>query len=138
MQVKSEMTKKVEIVNPSTSLKEAARKMKDFNIGVLPVYEKDKLLGIVTDRDITLRSTAEGKDPSFTTVKEIMTPQVEWCFEDDNLQDVALKMEQKKIRRIPVMDHYKKLVGILSIGDLAVRGSRDVACEILEKVAYTS
>jgi len=135
MLVKNEMTKNIEFVNPKTSLKEAAQKMKNFDIGVLPICENDLLLGILTDRDITIRSTAFGKDPNTTSVEEIMTSGVEWCFEDDNVEEVAAKMERKKIRRLPVINRDKKLVGILSIGDLVTRGSRGVACEVLEKVS---
>ena len=135
MLVKNEMTKNIEFVNPKTSLKEAAEKMKNLDIGVLPICENDLLLGILTDRDITIRSTAFGKDPNTTSVEEIMTPGVEWCFEDDNVEEVATKMERKKIRRLPVINRDKKLVGILSIGDLVTRGSRNVACEVLEKVS---
>jgi len=135
MLVKNEMTKNIEFVNPKTSLKEAAQKMKNLDIGVLPICENDLLLGILTDRDITIRSTAFGKDPNTTSVEEIMTSGVEWCFEDDNVEEVAAKMERKKIRRLPVINRDKKLVGILSIGDLVTRGSRGVACEVLEKVS---
>ncbi len=135
MQVKNEMTTRVETVNPGTSVKDVSRKMRDLNIGAVPVCENNQLVGIVTDRDITIRLTAEAKDPVATKVKEIMTAKVEWCFEDEEVEDIAEKMEREKIRRLPVMDHGKKLVGMLSLGDLALRGSRETACEILEKVS---
>lgn len=138
MKVKDEMTAKVEVVNPGTSLKEAAQKMKHLNIGALPVCENNRLVGMLTDRDITVRSTAEGKDPNTATVREAMTPGVEWCFDEEDVEEVALKMERKKIRRLPVIDHDKRLVGMLSIGDIAVRGSREIACEILEKVSVAA
>lgn len=135
MQVRNEMTRKIEIVNPETSVREVSQKMRDLNIGVLPVCDNSSLVGIVTDRDIAIRLAAEGKDPSATKVKEIMSPKVEWCFDDEEVEKVAAKMESKKIRRLPVINHDKKLVGMLSLGDLALRGSRETACEILEKVS---
>ena len=135
MQVKNEMTTGIEVVNPETPLKAAAEKMKKLNIGVLPVCENSRLIGILTDRDITVRSTAEGRDPNTAKAGEIRPGGVEWCFEDELVEDVAAKMEGKKIRRLPVINHDKKLVGMLSLGDLAIRGSREVACEILEKVS---
>lgn len=135
MQVKDEMTSKIEVVNPGMSVKDASRKMRDFNIGVLPVCENNRLVGIITDRDITIRLTAEAKDPGATKIKEVMTSKVEWCFEDDEVEKIAEKMESKKIRRLPVISHDKKLVGMLSLADLALRGSRETACEVLEKVS---
>ena len=129
------MTTKDEVVSPEVSAKEVAQKMRDFDIGVLPVCENGRLVGIVTDRDITIRLTAEGKDSGATKVNEIMSAKVEWCFEDEEVENIAVKMESKKIRRLPVINHDKKLVGMLSLGDLAVRGSRETACEILEKVS---
>lgn len=135
MQVKNEMTTKIEVVKPETSAKEVSQKMRDLTIGALPVCENNRLVGIVTDRDITIRLTAEGKDPSSTKVKEIMSSKVEWCFEDEEVEKIAAKMENKKIRRLPVINHDKKLVGMLSLGDLALRGSRETACKILEKVS---
>ena len=138
MQVKNEMTSKIEVVNPGTSVKEVSQKMRDLNIGVLPVCDNNRLVGIVTDRDITIRLTAEGKDSGSTKVKEIMSSKVEWCFEDDEVEKIAAKMESKKIRRLPVINHDKKLVGMLSLGDLALRGSRETACEILEKVSESA
>ena len=138
MQVKNEMTSKIEVVNPGTSVKEVSQKMRDLDIGVLPVCDNNRLVGIVTDRDITIRLTAEGKDSGSTKVKEIMSSKVEWCFEDDEVEKIAAKMESKKIRRLPVINHDKKLVGMLSLGDLALRGSRETACEILEKVSESA
>jgi CBS domain-containing protein len=134
-QVRDQMSIYVEVVSPDSSVKDAAQKMKDLDVGILPVCDGNRLVGMLTDRDITLRSTANGKDPRLTTVSEIMSKKVEWCLEDDEIDLVAKKMEHKRIRRIPVISHDKKLVGLLSLGDLAVRGSLDVACEVLEKVS---
>ncbi len=135
MLVKSEMTKGVEFIGPNASVKVAAEKMKNLNIGVLPVCENNNLIGVITDRDITIRLTAKAKDPNTTKVNEIMSSNVEWCFEDDEIEKIAMVMEAKQIRRLPVLNHSKKLVGILSLSDIAVKGSKSVACEILEKVS---
>jgi len=135
MQVKKEMTANIEFVNPETSVKEVAQKMRDLDIGVLPICQNDKLLGIVTDRDITIRLTSEARDPNSTPVKDVMSSQVEWCFDDEDVNSCAKKMQAKQIRRLAVVNHDQKLVGILSIGDLAKRGSSKVACAILEKVS---
>ena len=134
-QVRDEMSIYVEVVSPDSSVKDAAQKMKDLDVGVLPVCDGNRLVGMLTDRDITLRSAASGNDPRLTKVSEVMSKKVEWCLEDDEVDLVAKKMERKGIRRIPVISRDKKLVGLLSLGDLAVRGSLDVACEVLEKVS---
>lgn len=135
MQVKDEMSVYVEVVSPDSSVKDAAQKMKDLDIGILPVCENRRLIGVLTDRDITVRATAVGKDPAATTVRDIMSNKVAWCLEDDDVDEVAKKMEGRRIRRLPVISRDRKLVGMLSLGDIAVRGSRDVACEILERVS---
>jgi CBS domain-containing protein len=135
MKVKSKMTTNVEVVTADASLKEAGRIMKDHDIGVLPVFEGDRLTGIVTDRDLSVRAIAEGKDPNTTKVSEVMTPDVEYCQESEDIEVVARRMERHQLRRLPVLSHDKKLIGMLSLGDLATRGSRRVACEVLEKVS---
>jgi CBS domain-containing protein len=138
MKVKDIMTRRVEIATPITSVKEAAGKMRDLNIGALPVCEHAKLIGMVTDRDITTRVTAQGKDPLRTMAKEIMTPNIEWCFDDDEIEEVAEKMEKGKIRRLPVIDRNKLLVGIVSVGDIAMWGNPGAAGKILEGVSVES
>ncbi len=135
MKAKDVMTRNVTWITPQASLSEAADKMKTLDVGVLPVCDGQKLLGMLTDRDIVLRSTAEGKDPNSEKVTEVMSPEVEFCLEDEEINKIAHRMEKKKIRRLPVMDHNKKLVGIISLGDLSTRGGQKVACEILEKVS---
>lgn len=137
MLIKDKMTSSVEVISPELPVKEAAQKMKDLNIGVLPVIENERLIGIVTDRDITIRSTSEGKDPNNTRIRDIMTREIEYCFEDDNVNSVAKKMEKKQIRRLPVLNHDEKVVGIISLGDFAIRGNKKLACEILENVSKT-
>lgn len=135
MQAKDVMTKKVTWIMPQTLLRDAANKMKALDVGVLPVCDGQKLVGMLTDRDIVLRSTAEGKDPNSVKVAETMSSKVEFCLEDEDINKVAQRMEKNKIRRLPVIDDNKKLVGMISLGDLAVRGKQEVACEVLEKVS---
>src|SRR2546422_3075712 len=120
MQVKDIMTPQVEIVHPDTSLTEAAKKMSRLEIGPLPVCDGEKLIGMITDHDITVRATAKGSDPNATKGREVMTPEVVYCFEDQDVKTVAQMMEMRQIRRIPVLNHDKRLVGIVSLGDLAV------------------
>jgi len=135
MKAKDIMTEEVVWVMPQTSLREAANKMKELDVGVLPVCNDQELVGILTDRDIVLRSTAEGKDPNNTKVAEAMSSKVEYCLEDEDVNKVAYRMEKKKIRRIPVIGHNRRLIGIISLGDIATHGERRVACKILEKIS---
>ena len=136
--MKYKMTKKVEVATPITSVKEAAQKMRDLNIGSLPICDHAKIIGMVTDRDITVRLTAEGKDARTTMAKDIMTPNIEWCFDDDEIEEVAEKMEKGKIRRLPVVDRNKFLVGMISVGDIAAGGNQETAGEILEQVTVAA
>lgn len=119
MKVSEVMTREVEVVSPDASLREAARKMDDLNVGVLPVCDGQRLVGILTDRDITVRATSIGESPDVTRVDEVMTDEVWWCHEDDDVEEVAHRMGDKQIRRMPVIDHEKMLVGMITLGDLA-------------------
>jgi CBS domain-containing protein len=122
MQLQDIMTRGVECLKPTDTLQRAAQQMRDLDVGSLPVCGEDgKLAGIITDRDITIRGTAEGRDV-VTEVRTLMTPEVAYCFEDEQIEDAAKVMEQKQIRRLLVLDRNKRLTGILSLGDLAVRG----------------
>lgn len=137
MRVKQVMTKGVECVNPSYSLQDAAKKMKTLDVGPLPVCDNDRLVGMITDRDIIVRAVAEGCDPKTTQVKDVMTPDVVYCFEDDDVQDAARLMKENQIRRLVVLNQEKRLVGVVSLGDLAVETGDDLlAGETLEKVSY--
>lgn len=120
MQLKNLMTRDVEIVHPNASVQEAAGRMRDLNVGALPVCDGDRLVGLITDRDITIRATADGRDPAQTKIRDAMTPDVAYCFEDQDVKDVARIMAEKQIRRVPVLNHDKRLVGIVSLGTLAV------------------
>jgi CBS domain-containing protein len=118
MQVKDVMTKGVEVVRPDATLEEAAKKMKSLDIGPLPVCDGEKLVGILTDRDITVRATAEGRDPKQTKVQEVMSKELIYCVEDQDVEEATKLMQSKQIRRVPILNRDKRLVGILSLEDL--------------------
>jgi len=117
------MSADVRLINPEDTVQQATRMMRDEDTGVLPVGEGDRLVGIVTDRDVTLRVVAEGKDPQRTRVREVMSQEPKYVFEDEDLEHVADNMAQQQVRRLPVVNRSKRLVGIVSVGDLA-RGDR--------------
>ena len=134
MKVSDVMTRNVEVISPDASLREAARKMDNLNVGVLPVCDGQRLVGVLTDRDITVRATAIGESPDVTRVDEIMSGEVWWCY-DDAIEDVAHRMGEKQIRRMPVVDHNKLLVGIVALGDMATDlapGTEDALRQISE------
>ena len=136
MKVNEIITHDPEVIRPETTLIEAAQKMKSLDIGMLPVCDGDRLVGMITDRDITVRGVAQGYDPKTARVQEVMTPEVIYCFDDEDVKDVAKKMEEKQVRRLPVLNREKRLVGIVSLGDLAVRtGKEKLAGEVLERVS---
>ena len=115
------MTRDVETIAPEASVQDAARLMSELNVGALPVCAGAALVGMVTDRDITLRATASGKAPRSTAVAEVMTAASTCCSESDSVEDVLKMMGEEQIRRIPVIDAKRNLVGIVSLGDLATR-----------------
>jgi len=125
MKIREIMTKQVDTVSPDTSLKEAARMMRDADIGFLPVGENDRLVGTLTDRDIAIRAVADGKDPNSATVRDAMSAGTEYVFEDQDTAEAATVMSEKQVRRLPVMSREKRLVGVVAIGDLAVRTTDD-------------
>jgi CBS domain-containing protein len=139
MRIKEIMTSEVEVIPESTSLVEAAQLMKKLNVGSLPVVEAGKVIGILTDRDIVIRSTAMGHDPNEVTAKDIMTPQPDYCYFDQDVKEVANLMGEKKIRRLPVLDREMQLVGIISLGDLATEADKNnLSGETLEKISKPS
>ena len=134
MKVKDVMSLNVESVSPGTNLVAAANRMARLDIGFLAVLNGD-IAGVVTDRDIVVRAIAEAKDPSETTVDEIMTANVETISENDDLEEAANRMEEKQIRRVLVRDEKGAYVGVLSLADLAVKGHKTGLCgEAMEKV----
>ncbi|HMJ66064.1 MAG TPA: CBS domain-containing protein [Candidatus Binatia bacterium] len=136
MKVKDILTRDPYVIKPNAMICEAAKIMKQCDIGMLPVCDGQRLVGTITDRDLAIRAVAQGADPRSTRVNEVMTPEVCWCFEDQDIEGAAQLMEQKQIRRLPVIDRQKRLVGIVSLGDLALRASNEhLTEEVLECVS---
>jgi len=141
MKVKDVMTKKVYSTEQNETLASAARQMKNHDVGMLAVMSSDgKVVGTITDRDITVRGIARDLNPTNTSVKEAMTPGCEFCFEDDSIEDAAQHMRDKGLRRVVVVSKgNRKPSGVVSLGDLAVHpDSRRVAGEVLSQVATRS
>jgi CBS domain-containing protein len=136
MQIEQIMTRNVEIISPETTLREAAQKMRDLDVGSLPICDGERLKGMLTDRDITIRATAEGRNPDTTQAIDVMTAAIIYCYEDQDVAEAAQVMEKKQIRRLPIVDRNKKLVGIVSLGDLAVdTGKERLAGEALTEIS---
>ena len=136
MQLKDVMTPGVEVIAPEASIYEAAEKMSHLDIGPLPVCEGERLIGMLTDRDITVRAVAAGRDPLTTRVCEVMTPDVVYGFDDQDVHDAARLMEQYEIRRLPVLNRSQQLVGMVALSDLAVHpGNQPVAAEVLAQIS---
>jgi CBS domain-containing protein len=122
MQIQEIMSRNVKLASPDDTLQEAALMMAELDAGALPVGENDRLVGMITDRDIAIRGDAAGCDPTSTPVERVMTREaVKYCFEDDDVDDVARNMASQQVRRLPVVNRDKRLVGIISLGDIARR-----------------
>ena len=134
MRIRDVMSRDVQVVTPDTTLRQAAAIMKESDTGIVPVGEHDKLVGMITDRDIAVRGLAEGKGPD-TRVREVMTAEVKYCFEDADTAQVAESMAQQQVRRLPVVNRDKRLVGIVSLGDLAIEDRGEAAHEALRGVS---
>jgi CBS domain-containing protein len=119
MKVSEMMTTNVECVSPETGIKDLAQRMKTLDVGFLAVCESDRIVGTVTDRDIVIRGIAGECDIDTCTARDVVTHDVFWCYEDDNVKDVAKKMREKEVRRMLILNHDKRLVGVVSIGDIA-------------------
>src|SRR5437868_7368074 len=122
MKVKEAMTQDVCVANPDETVQQAARMMASLDAGALPVGDHDRLVGMITDRDIAIRGVAEGKGPT-TKVRDVMTTEIKYCFDDEDLEDVARNMGDIQVRRLPVVDRSKRLIGMLSLADIAVAAS---------------
>ncbi len=122
MKVSEAMTTDVRVANPDDTIRKAARMMASIDAGVLPVGESDRLIGMITDRDIAIRGIANGKGPK-AKVRDVMTEDVKYCFDDQEIEEVTHNMADIQVRRLPVLNRDKRLVGILSLGDVAT--SRD-------------
>jgi CBS domain-containing protein len=131
MKVREAMTRDVRLVKPDQPISEAAKLMADLDIGALPVEESDRLVGMITDRDIAVRAVALGHGPD-TPVRDVMSRDIKYCYEDQSIDEVTQNMGELRIRRLPVLTREKRLIGILSLGDLAIdEGARDEAGEAL-------
>jgi CBS domain-containing protein len=137
MQVQELMSRSVDIIDPNSTIRDAARKMRADNVGALPVGENDRLVGMVTDRDIAVRAVAEERAPGTTSVREVMSEKVAYCYEDDDAERAAKVMTDHQVRRLPVLNRDKRLVGIVSLADLA-RHDGGAAGHALEGVSEES
>ncbi len=135
MKVRDVMSPDVETVRPNQSVKEVAERMQKHGIGYFPVCDRGRLVGIITDRDITCRIVAEGRDAALTKTRDIMSKGIAYCFDDDDLTTAIPLMEENRIRRIPVVDRHEQLVGILSVTDIARQAPHRLTAEVLEAVS---
>ena len=130
------MTPDVVVVSPDDTLQVAAQKMQERDIGFLPVCDGQRLIGTLSDRDITVRAVAQGRDPRSTPVREFASPQPVWCFDDQDVGEAAQRMQEKQVRRLMVLRREDKhLVGVVSLGDLAANGTREISSEVLESTS---
>ncbi len=134
MQIHEAMTREVRLVNPDQTIREAASLMSECDAGSLPVGQENRLVGVITDRDIAIRAVAQGKSPD-TPVREIMSAEVLYCFEDEDAEHVARNMGDNQVRRLPVLNRAKQLVGIVSIGDLALNAKPDTVGEAVAEIS---
>jgi CBS domain-containing protein len=137
MQVSKCMTRDVRIVDPDETLEQAARARAEIDSGILPVGENDRLVGMVTDRDIAIRGVGHGRSPD-AKVREVMSAEVLYCFDDDDAEDVLNNMAETQVRRMPVLNRDKRLVGVVSISDLAGNGTDAHVGEVLHEIARPS
>jgi CBS domain-containing protein len=128
------MTRDVTIADPQETICDAAQMMAACDAGALPVGENDRLVGVITDRDIAIRAVAEGKGPN-ATVRDVMSQEVRYCYEDDDIEDVLKSMGEQQLRRLPVLSRDKRLVGIVSLSDLTGAGKDAKAGETLNDIA---
>ena len=132
------MTRDVRSVSPQETIRRAAQMMDELNVGALPVCDGQKLVGMVTDRDITIRAVAAGQSPDSAHVEDVMSAAVRWCFDDQTVDEVMQQMGDSQIRRVPVVDHdTKELIGIVSLGDMATKHSAQVD-RTLEEISSPS
>jgi CBS domain-containing protein len=135
MKVKDAMHEGVTWVEPDTSVPDLARMMRDEDIGSIPIGENDRLVGMVTDRDIVCKGLADGKDASALTARDVMTGPIIYCRADEDVEDAARIMEEHEVRRLPVINENKRMVGMLSLGDIADSAPRDLSAEVVRAVA---
>ena len=139
LRIKDVMTPQAAVISPDATTEDAAALMKTLDIGVLPVCDEEGLVGVLTDRDLVVRVLAVTRDPKAMLVGEAMTPSVVYCFEDDDVEHAAAVMAGQQIRRLPVLDKYRKLVGIVSVGDIAVNTQdHQLTGKVLEDLSQPS
>jgi CBS domain-containing protein len=129
------MSRDVQSISPTATVQEAARAMREHDVGSLPVCQGETLVGVITDRDIAIRGVADACDPKTTDVARLMSGDVVWSYEDTPLNELADKMKREQLRRIPIVDHAKKLVGIVALADIAQHASDDEKAKTLEGVS---
>jgi CBS domain-containing protein len=134
MRISEAMTRDVRVANPDQTIREAAQMMAELDAGALPVGEQDRLVGMITDRDIAVRAVAHGKSPD-TRIREVMTDDVKYCFDDDDVEDVARNMADIQVRRLPVVNRDKRLVGIVAIADIAKSEEPEVVGEAVSGIS---
>jgi CBS domain-containing protein len=122
MKISEIMTRNPDLIDPNASIRDAAKLMKNDDIGALPVGENDRLIGMVTDRDIAVRAVAEDRSPSSTSVRDVMSEKIYYCFEDDDVEEAARCMADNQVRRLPILNRDKRLTGIVSLADIAQTG----------------
>lgn len=135
MKIKELMTDHADWIEAGTSVRDAASLLRDKGIGCLPIGENDRLIGMVTDRDICCRAVADGLDASETPVRDVMTEKVSWCYEDQEDGDAIALMREKNIRHLPVMNRDKRIVGVLSLGDLAFGSSTALGADVIALIS---
>lgn len=136
-QLKDLMSRDVQIMGPDMTIEEAARKMRDGDFGMMPVGEGDRMIGTISDRDIAIRAVAEGKDAG-TKVRDVMSKGITWAYEDNSVDEAVVIMSEHQVRRLPVLDRNKRLVGIVALGDFAVERSESrPAGEALAEISRT-
>ena len=136
--VKDAMSADVRTIGPDETIQEAARQMKEGNFGMLPVSENDRMIGAISDRDIAIRAVADGKDVG-TKVRDVMSPGIIWVFEDDSVEEATKRMGKSQVRRLPVVNSEKRLVGIVALGDFATEKRDAVAAgEALSEISLPS
>jgi CBS domain-containing protein len=134
MKISKCMTRDVQLASPTQSIRDAAKMMADIDAGSLPVGQDNRLVGMITDRDIAIRAVAEGKSPD-TPVREVMSQEVLYCFDDQEIEEVARNMADIKVRRLPVLNRSKHLVGIVSLGDLSRKQQPEVTAKAVSNIS---
>lgn len=135
MQIREIMSTDVHLVDPNMTIHECARRMRDDDLGALPVGENDKLVGMVTDRDITVRAVADAKGADDCTVRDVMSEGILYCYDDDDIDDAARSMSEHQVRRIPVINRDKRLCGMVTVADLAKAGIKGAEFQAYKDIA---